>query len=322
MRNLRGRFLLILFALLVVVRLGGMAVRESYDGPGPLAADRAVVIPPAPVAVVAATLGRQNVIAEPLVFRAAAFLTRGQGPIRAGEFLFRAHASLREVLGVLRFAAPVEHQVTIPEGLIGAAIARILATAAAATGQVAPPAEGAVLPQTYDYLYGTSRAAILLRAETALRRATAAAWAARDPAVPLATPAQALVLASIVQQETPLPGELPMIAAVYENRLAIGMRLQADPTVIFAASNGATSGGAPISRADLGNPSTYNTYLFAGLPPGPICAPGLAAIEAVLHPAATTALYFVATGSGGHVFADNFKQQLANIQRYHESLKN
>ncbi len=299
-----------------------MAARESYDGPGPLTADRAIVIPPASVAQVAQTLSRQGVIQYPIVFRATAFLTRGQGPIRAGEFRFRAHASLREVLGVLRFAAPVEHQVTIPEGLTGAAIAHIINTASAATGAVAAPPEGTVLPQTYDYTFGTARALILGRAQAAMRKTIAGAWAERDPAILISNPENAITLASIVQQETPLADELPMIAAVYENRLALGMRLQADPTVIYAASNGAASGGAPISRADLGNPSPYNTYLFPDLPPGPICAPGLAAIEAVLHPAATTALYFVATGTGGHVFADNFKQQLANIQHYRDGLKN
>ena len=305
-----------------MLRLGQMAVRQSYEAPGPLGAGRAVVIPSAPVAAVAAVLRADGVISSPLVFRAAAYLTRREGPIRAGEFLFPARGSLHDVLDVLRFAAPVEHQVTIPEGLTGAAIARILNAAASATGSVAPPAEGAVLSQTYDYTYGTARAGVLARAETAMKRDVAAAWAARDAAVPLASPAQAVILASIVQQETPLAAELPEIAAVYENRLRLGMKLQADPTVIFAASHGAASGGAPISRADLSTRSPYNTYLVAGLPPGPICAPGPAALNAVLHPAATGALYFVATGAGGHVFAGDFKTQLDNIARYRAAARN
>ena len=141
-------------------------------------------------------------------------------------------------------------------------------------------------------------------------------WARRDPSLPLASPEAALILASIVQQESPLPAELPEIAAVYENRLAQGMKLQADPTVIYAASDGRISGGAAISRDDLANPSPYNTYMHAGLPPGPIAAPGVAAIEAVLHPAMSQALFFVATGHGGHVFADSFQQQMQNIKRY------
>ena len=134
----------------------------------------------------------------------------------------------------------------------------------------------------------------------------------------VASPEAALVMASIVQAESPLPGELPEIAAVYENRLAKGMKLQADPTVIYMASGRQQTGGIGISRDDLANPSLYNTYVHAGLPPGPICAPGMAAIEAVLHPAPSKAIYFVATGTGGHVFAENFAEQLRNIAAYRQ----
>jgi UPF0755 protein len=146
--------------------------------------------------------------------------------------------------------------------------------------------------------------------------AVAAAWAARDKTISLTSPDQAVTLASVVQEETPVAAELPEIAAVYENRLAMGMKLQADPTVIFAASGGAVAEGLPIFRADLANASPYNTYVVAGLPPGPICSPGLAALRAVLHPAASDDLFFVATGSGGHVFSKDFRQHLANVAAY------
>ncbi len=132
----------------------------------------------------------------------------------------------------------------------------------------------------------------------------------------LTSPDEAVTLASIVQEETPVKAELPEIAAVYENRLGRGMKLQADPTVIFAASGGAAAGGLPIFRADLANASPYNTYMVTGLPPGPICAPGLAAILAVLHPAASDDLFFVATGTGGHVFSKDYRQHLANVAAY------
>jgi UPF0755 protein len=210
----------------------------------------------------------------------------------------------------------VQHRVTIPEGLTAIQIARILNAAASASGRAAPPPEGSILPQTYDYVLNTPRPKILTRAAAALQAALAPAWAARDPNIPLASPEQAVILASIVQEETPLPAELPRIAAVYENRLKLGMRLQADPTVIYAASSGATASGLAITRADLQNPSPYNTYASPGLPPGPICAPGLAALTAVLHPVQTKNLYFVATGLGGHVFADTYPQQLRNIAAY------
>jgi UPF0755 protein len=311
-----GRLVLGLCVLLAVARLGDALARQHFYAPGPLPHPADIVVPPGATKAVAAVLRRDDAITGGWAFRAAAWMTRHDGPVHAGEFLLPAHASLAEVLAVLRHAAPVQHHVTIPEGLTGAQIAVIINAAPDAAGHIAPPPQGAVLPQTYDYTLGTPRAAILARAEAALRATLAAAWSGRDPATPLAAPRDALILASIVQQESPLGAELPEIAAVYENRLNQGMRLQADPTVIFAASNGRASGGVPITRADLVSPSPYNTYLVTGLPPGPICAPGMAAIEAVLHPADSNAIYFVATGKGGHVFAATFKQQLQNIARY------
>jgi UPF0755 protein len=317
LRNLRGRLVLILCVVLTVFNLGNMVVQQSYHGPAILNTTRTVIIPKGSTASVADVLAHDGVIKYRLVFRAAAWFTRHQGPIRAGEFLIPAHSSVSDILNILRHGQPVQHQVTIPEGLTAIQIAAILNHAAATTGSIPPPPDGSVLPQTYNYTLGTPRAAILARAAKAMDATLSHEWANRDPGLPLTTPQEALILASIVQQETPIPAELPEIAAVYENRLARGMKLQADPTVIYAASNGATSGGAPISRADLANPSPYNTYAHPGLPPGPIAAPGIPAIEAVLHPATTTALFFVATGTGGHVFADNFKQQLTNIAKYH-----
>ena len=320
MPRLRGRIVLFLVTLLVLLRLGHMAAEQSLNGPGPLQTSADLVIPPGGIAATSTLLARDGVIRHPLIFRIAVFLTRADGPLHAGEFLIPARASLADILRILRHGAPVQHQVTIPEGLTGVEIAKILNTAAAASGSIAVPPEGSVLPQTYDFTLGTPRAAILARAQKAMRRSLDTAWAHRAPGLALQSPQQALILASIVQAETPVAAELPEIAAVYENRLALGMRLQADPTVIYAASGGQTSGGLPISRADLASPSPYNTYAHPGLPPGPICAPGLAAIQAVLHPAAMQALYFVATGDGGHVFADNFKTQLRNIQAYHAAL--
>lgn len=313
---MRGRLVLLLFALVLLANLGRMAVHELYRGPGPLRASANVVIPPSDTAGVARVLKQDGAISYQLVFRAAAWATRHQGPIRAGEYEIPAHASVRGILSILRFGAPVEHQVTIPEGLTAIQIAHIVNTTPDATGRIAPPPEGSILPQTYDYILGTPRKKIIARASAALQKALDAAWARREPGLPLDSPRQALILASIVQEETPLAKELPKIAGVYENRLQRKMLLQADPTVIYAASNGAAADGQPITRADLANPSPYNTYVHPGLPPGPICAPGIAAIKAVLHPAKSKDLYFVATGKGGHVFAETFKQQLANIAAY------
>jgi len=295
-----------------------MAVHQSYDGPGAGLADATVVIPPGDGAEVAKTLAKAGVIDYPLVFRAASWLTRHDGKLRAGEYLFPAHASLRRILDILRHGAAVQHQATIPEGLTGRQIADIINALPVATGQVAPPAEGSVLPQTYDYVWGTTRSAILARAQAALQALLAKQWAGRAPGLPLATPQEAVILASIVQQETPLQADMPFIAAVYENRLKAGMKLQADPTVIFAASGGRQSGGTGITKADLQLDSPYNTYVNEGLPPGPICSPGVAALDAVLHPANSDALYFVAANDGTHrsVFSRFFKDQLSNIQHF------
>ncbi len=291
-----------------------MAAHESYIAPGAGQTNADIVIPAGGSAAAAEALAKARVIRHKLIFRLAAYFTRGDGVLHAGEFIFPAHASIKDILNILRHGQQVEHQVTIPEGLTGAQIAKILNAAPDASGQVAPPPEGIVLPQTYSYLWGTPRAAILARAEQAMQTSLDTAWPKRDPNLPLASPQEALILASIVQEETPLGRELPQIAAVYENRLRQGMKLQADPTVIYAATGGKQSGGTSISRADLDNPSPYNTYAHAGLPPGPICAPGAAAIDAVLHPANSDALYFVATGTGGHVFSRYFKDQLRNIE--------
>lgn len=313
----RGRLVLILLTVVVVFSIGRMAVQQSYNGPGALAATTDVYVPPGGTAAVAARLKRAGVIRYTLVFEIAAWITRKQGNLHAGEYRFIAHGSLRRVLHTLRFGPVVQHKATIPEGLTATEIAAIVNALPEATGHVAPPPQGSVLPQTYDYTYGTARGAILARMQAAMKKALAGAWAGRAPNLPLATPHAALILASIVQLETPVAAELPKIAGVYENRLAQGMKLQADPTVIFAITKGAaTALPHRVDDSDLAVDSPYNTYLHHGLPPGPIAAPGLAAINAVLHPTPTRALYFVATGKGGHAFARTFQEQLANIARY------
>lgn len=314
----RGYLVLALLILLAVLGTGRMLAYRTYEAPGLTHTDKIVLIPPGATARVAQTLQTAGLIQSPFIFRAAAWWTRHDGPLRAGEYLFPAHASLNRVLYILRYGTEVEHHATVPEGLTSVQIAAILNQLPEATGQVMPPPEGSVLPQTYDYVYGTPRASILARMRAAMRSERALLWLNRDPNIPLKTPEQAVILASIVQQETPLISDMPMIAAVYENRLRLGMKLQADPTVIFAASQGAQSAGLSISRADLETTSPYNTYLYKGLPPGPICAPGINALKAVLHPAQSDALYFVAMQDGTHrsVFSHSLQQHLENIKRF------
>ncbi len=303
----------------MVVSLGRGAVQQIYTAPADFADPKTVVIPAGGTAKAAAALAQAGVIQYPLLFRVAAWVTHREGHLHAGEFLIPAHSSLAQVLTILRVGTVVQHHVTLPEGLTGIQIAKILNAAPSASGTVAAPAEGAVLPQTYDYTLNTPRTVILHRAEKAEAAALAQAWAGRDGRVTLSM-RDALILASIVQEETPVADELPKIAAVYENRLAKGMKLQADPTVIYGASGGAVAAGVELTRSDLENPNPYNSYLHEGLPPGPICAPGLAALNAVLHPAVSDDLYFVATGTGGHMFSKTYKQQLTNVAAYHATI--
>jgi UPF0755 protein len=298
---------------------GSLAWRHLLDDPGPLPEARVIVVPHGSLAEIAGALSEAGAIDRGWRnshwrFRLAGTLTRGLGEAHAGEFAFPAHASLRMVLSVLRTAPPVQHHVTIPEGLTAPQIVAVLARAEALSGPDVPVPEGSVLPQTYAYTYGTPRAAILARASAALDRALDEAWARRAAGLPLATPRDALILASIVERETARPDERPLVAAVFLNRLRDGMRLQSDPTVIFAASQGDGVLDHALTRAELDRDDAYNTYRNAGLPPGPICAPGMASLLAVLHPADSDALYFVADGSGGHAFSRTLAEHNRAVQ--------
>jgi UPF0755 protein len=314
------RAALLLAGLLLAVGLGGVAawrvVRDRYDRPGPLAEPAAVVVPRGTPAQVAGALARAGVIADPFAFRLAVAATAREGPLHAAELLFPAHASLGAVLATLRTARPVEHRLTIPEGLTAAQIAELLARAPALAGDEAVPDEGAVLPQTYDYELGTARGALLGRAEAAMTRTLTEIWAGRDPDLPLAGPADLLVLASMIEHETARPEERPLVAAVFLNRLRKGMKLQSDPTVAYGVSGGSGMLERPLARADLGWPNPYNTYLVSGLPPGPICSPGLASLQAAAHPAHADFLYFVADGTGGHAFARTLEEHARNVARW------
>jgi peptidoglycan lytic transglycosylase G len=275
-----------------------------------------VVVPRGGTSVAARALRANDVIASETAFEALTWATLFDGSIHAAEFAFPAHASISQVLTILRTAKPVEHKVTIPEGLTAVQIARVVRGADAASGPVAVPPEGAVLPQTYAYDRGMTRESIIHRAEAAMTRALAAAWANRAPNLPLATPRDLLILASIVERETAKPEERPHIAAVYLNRLRLGMKLQADPTVVYAVSHGTGVLDHRLDHDDLEVDSPYNTYKYGGLPPGPICSPGVASLAAASHPAASQDLYFVADGSGGHAFARTREQHLRNVARW------
>ena len=285
---------------------------QAYRSAGPLREARDIVVARGTAAHIADQLRDAGVIRYSLLFRAASFVTRGNGALHAAEFHFAPGVSLAQALDVLRHGKPVQHFVTFPEGITAARVATILVNAEPLSGDVIVPPEGYVLPQTYGFPRATPRADILHRAHAALQAVLA-------PAPMLGLSAHdVLVLASLVERETALPAERPMVARVFLNRLKLHMKLQSDPTTIYGASGGEGNLGREISHADLARTDSYNTYAITALPAGPICAPGASAIDAVLHPAETDALYFVATGHGGHAFARTLSDHTSNVARFRD----
>ncbi len=304
-------------AVILAAGTGGWWVaRKIYFAPGPLAESRAVVIPRGSPAVVAEALREAGIIADPRAFLVATEATRADGPLHAGELAFPERASLEEVLMVLRSARPVQHRVTIPEGLTAAQIALLLTRIEPLSGDPILPDEGAVLPQTYNVERGASPESVVERGRAAMERTLAQAWSSRAPDLPLRDARDMLVLASIVERETARLEERPRVAAVFLNRLRQGMRLQSDPTVIYAASGGTGDFPRSLTRNDLDWRNPYNTYTSTGLPPGPIGSPGIASIQAVAHPALSDDLYFVADGTGGHAFAKTLDEHQRNVARW------
>lgn len=319
MSRFARRLLIALVALLLLVGTAGGAALlafSRYIGPGPLATTGPVLVPRGPPDVVGRALATAGVISGVWPFRVAAALTGKSGALRAGEFLFPEHASLFATLTILRRGVPVQHKLTIPEGLTAFQITRLVDHATALDGAVPTLAEAELLPETYSYVRGTTRAALIGRAKAAMERRLAKIWAGRDPSLSLTTPLQLLTLASIVERETARPDERAHIAAVFLNRLKHGMKLQSDPTTAYAASGGHTTNDRGLTRADLDAANPYNTYFAPGLPPGPIVSPGVAAMQAVAHPAVSDDLYFVADGSGGHAFARTLDEHQRNVARW------
>jgi UPF0755 protein len=256
------------------------------------------------------------VIASAERFLLQAKLFGGSAPIQAGEFEFPARASHSQVLTMLQSGKTLQRMVTIPEGLPSVLVHDRLLMADALTGEVPVPEEGTVLPDSYSYQRGESRAAVLERMQKAMAETLAELWPKRSPSTVVNSPEEAVILASIVEKETGKASERPMIAGVYSNRVRIGMKLDADPTVIYPITKGKPL-GRRILRSELQANNGYNTYAMAGLPIGPIANPGRESIQAVLNPAETQALYFVADGSGGHVFANTLAEHNANVQKWY-----
>lgn len=301
----------------IVLLLLALWARHDWKGAGPADTPVAVVVPEgAGLARTATELERAGAIRSAFRFRAFARLTGGAGSIKAGEYAVPAHTSASDVLALLTSGKVRQRLVAVPEGYPSVLVHDALVKADGLVGEVAVPAEGSVLPDSYAFQKGDTRAAVVARMQKAMRDYLAAAWAKRDRSIVVKTPEQAIILASIVEKETGKPSERATVAGVYSNRLRAGMPLQADPTVIYPITKGRPL-GRRILRSELHAKNGYNTYASPGLPVGPIANPGRASIDAVLHPAATKALYFVADGTGGHVFADTLEQHNANVKKWY-----
>ncbi|RDE05418.1 endolytic transglycosylase MltG [Sphingomonas aracearum] len=307
------------FGLLIVIALAVAAFvgLRGWQGAGPLERPTTISIAPGTGTVGAARqLERAGAIRSSRQFRwFSRFLGGGKG-IKAGEYEIPAHASASEILDLLESGKTLQRLVTVPEGWPSVMVADAINKAPELTGRVEAPREGSVLPDSYSYGRGDSRQAVLARMQKAMQTYLAKAWASRKPNIAVKTPEQALVLASIVEKETGKPSERRTVAAVYGNRLRQGIPLQADPTVIYPITRGRPL-GRRIRQSELHAKNGYNTYASAGLPVGPIANPGRASIDAVLDPAPSKALYFVADGTGRHVFANTLAEHNANVQKWY-----
>ncbi len=309
------------FTALVVIALAvGAALylgKQRFDAPGPLEEARVVNIPRGlGTKDIAALLEREGVIDQPYVFIGGVMLMKARGGLKHGEYRFAKHASLADVVDTIVEGKVVQHALTVPEGLTSEQIVARLLENKALSGQIKEiPREGTLLPETYRFTRGMSREQIIRRMQEAEQREVKEIWAHRAPDLPLKSPDDLVTLASIVEKETGKPDERSRVAAVFVNRLKNKMKLQSDPTIIYGLTGGKGSLGRPIKKSEIEQPTPYNTYVIDGLPPGPIANPGKASLEAVAKPARTKDLFFVADGTGGHVFSETYEQHSKNVAK-------
>jgi UPF0755 protein len=310
-------------ALLTAIFLAAISVgvafvigKQRFDLPGPLAQDKIVNIPRGGIRDTADLLVREGVIDQPYLFMAGALIYKARNDLKYGEYQFTKNASMREVMDIIVEGKVVQHAFTVAEGLTSDQIVQRLLENEVLTGNIREiPREGTLLPETYRFTRGTTREQMIQRMQQAQRRTLQDIWERRMQDLPIPSPEQLVVLASIIEKETGKPEERTRVAAVFVNRLKQRMKLQSDPTIIYGLVGGKGSLGRPILRSEIEQPTPYNTYVIDGLPPGPIANPGRASLEAAANPARTRELYFVADGTGGHAFADTYEQHQRNVAR-------
>ena len=315
---------LIIIFLIVLSVLAYMQIKGWIAASGPLLNVTNVVVPKgASLKTVAEELSRAGVIDKPWLFRIMARINGLAKHLKAGEYQFMPGISLQAAMDKIARGEVFFRRITIPEGLTSGQIMYLIANYPDLEGEIdLDVKEGELLPETYSFELGASRNSIILQARAAMQKALEEVWASRDSSLPLKDVNELLTLASIIEKETGVPEERPLVASVFLNRLKKGMRLQTDPTVIYAITEGETSFGRSLKRADLKIDSPYNTDLNYGLPPGPICNPGREALMAAARPQQSDYLYFVADGKGGHRFARSLNEHNRNVKAWVRSIRN
>ncbi len=304
--------------LLIVVALAGGWFAWGWYGEGPSKEDTPFIVRSgSTLTSVAAQLQENGMIRSQDAFLLRAKILGSGDPIKAGEFLLPGGASPASVLDTLQHGEVIRRMVTIPEGMPSILVYETLMAEDLLTGEIPVPKEGSVLPDTYDFERGEERAAVLARMQAAMRNYLAEAWPKRKPGIAVDSIEDAVTLAAIVEKETGVPEERRMVAGLYSNRVKEGMLLQADPTIIYPITKGKPL-GRRIKRSEIAAVNGYNTYTRVGLPTGPITNPGRESIAAVLDPADTDALFMVADGTGGHVFAETLEQHNENVAEWYK----
>jgi UPF0755 protein len=309
----------ILTFIVLVAIAGGIGLyygKQKFEEPGPLQQDKVVNIPRGGVTDIADLLVREGVIDQPWIFKGSVVALKAREDLKAGEYLFPKQASVRQVVETIMSGKVVQHLLTIPEGQTSEQIVTRLLENSSLSGNIREiPREGTLLPEGYKFTRGTTREQMIARMRQAQQKLLQDVWEHRSPDLPLKTPEELVTLASVVEKETGKPEERSRVAAVFVNRLKKKMKLQSDPTIIYGLVGGKGSLGRPLMKSEIEQPTPYNTYVITGLPPGPISNPGRASIEATANPSRTRELYFVADGTGGHVFAETYEQHQKNVAR-------
>ena len=323
MRRLAG----IAVVLVALAALGAGAawfyLQQQFQSPGPLKEEVAVVVPRgAGLVTIGADLAAAGVISDADTFVLGVRLFADATALQAGEYAFAPGSSMQEVAALIASGRTVVHRLTVPEGLSSLEVVALLEAAEPLAGEIGEiPPEGALLPETYHFHRGDTREAVLTRMRQSMTEALTEVWDRRSEDLPLQSPEEALVLASIIEKETGVDGERALVAGVFVNRLKKGMPLQSDPTVVFGITEGKAPLGRALTRNDLAQATPYNTYQIGGLPPGPIANPGRAALEAAVQPAETDYFYFVAAGDGGHAFAKTLAEHNRNVAKWRKHLR-